>query len=70
MGRLYQGDRLRSGRYSQTQQIYLVTAVICNRRPWFSELRTGRMLVHQFREAQFRGLAQSLAWVVMPDHFH
>ncbi|TDV54562.1 REP element-mobilizing transposase RayT [Pseudomonas graminis] len=30
----------------------------------------GRLLVHQFRDAQAQGLVNSLAWVVMPDHFH
>ncbi len=30
----------------------------------------GRLLVQQFRDAQAQGLANSLAWVVMPDHVH
>jgi putative transposase len=30
----------------------------------------GRLVVDQFRNAQNLGLANSLAWVVMPDHFH
>jgi REP element-mobilizing transposase RayT len=30
----------------------------------------GRLLVHQLRDAQTQGLVKSLAWVVMPDHFH
>jgi Transposase and inactivated derivatives len=28
------------------------------------------LLVAQLRQAQDEGAAQSLAWVVMPDHFH
>jgi REP element-mobilizing transposase RayT len=28
------------------------------------------LVVDQFRNAQNSGLANSLAWVVMPDHFH
>ncbi|KIH82024.1 transposase [Pseudomonas batumici] len=28
------------------------------------------MLVRQFRQAQAEGSADSLTWVVMPDHFH
>nr|WP_318183220.1 transposase [Pseudomonas fluorescens] len=30
----------------------------------------GRLVVDQFRSAQDQGWANSLAWVVMPDHFH
>jgi REP element-mobilizing transposase RayT len=28
------------------------------------------MVVHAFRDAEHDGLVASLAWVVMPDHFH
>jgi hypothetical protein len=28
------------------------------------------LVVHQFRRAQDGGLAKTLAWIVMPDHFH
>ncbi|NWE49342.1 transposase [Pseudomonas gingeri] len=63
-------NRLRSGRYSQSGQIYLLTAVIENRRPILADWQTGRLLVQQFRQAQSLGLADSLTWVVMPDHFH
>ncbi|WP_110948663.1 REP-associated tyrosine transposase [Pseudomonas bohemica] len=62
--------RLRLGRYSQTGQIYMITAVTYNRQPFFSDWRAGRLLVHQFRKVQQDDLAESLAWVVMPDHFH
>ena len=30
----------------------------------------GRLLVNAFRQAENEGAARSLAWVVMPDHFH
>jgi len=30
----------------------------------------GRLLVAQLRQAHDSGLVDSLAWVVMPDHFH
>jgi REP element-mobilizing transposase RayT len=61
---------LRTGRYSQTGQIYLLTAVTHNRYPFFADWRTGRLVVDQFRHAQSQEWAGSLAWVVMPDHFH
>src|SRR5437868_4068122 len=63
-------NRLRAGRYSQSGQIYLLTAVIRNREPLFTNWQTGRLLVRQFQQAYAADLAESLAWVVMPDHFH
>ncbi|MCK8687113.1 REP-associated tyrosine transposase [Pseudomonas umsongensis] len=63
-------NRLRAGRYSQSGQIYLLTAVTRNREPLFTDCRTGRFLVRQFQQAHTDDLADSPAWVVMPDHFH
>jgi REP element-mobilizing transposase RayT len=63
-------NQLRTGRYSQCGQIYLLTAVTHLRDPVFSDWRVGRLVVDQFRRAQTEGQANSLAWVVMPDHFH
>ena len=62
--------RLRTGRYSETDRIYLLTAVTHQRQPIFKDWRIGRLLVSQFKNAQEEGEATSLAWVVMPDHFH
>ncbi|MFY0728114.1 REP-associated tyrosine transposase [Pseudomonas sp. NFX15] len=63
-------NHLRTGRYSQTGQIYLLTAVTHRREPLFRDWRVGRLVVDQFRQAQKEERANSLAWVVMPDHFH
>ena len=63
-------NQLRTGRYSQSGQIYLLTAVTHLRESVFSDWRAGRLVVDQFRQAQTEGYADSLAWVVMPDHFH
>lgn len=62
--------RLRRGRYSEQNRIYLLTTNTLNREPIFLDWRVGRQVVEQFRRAQEQGLAESLAWVVMPDHFH
>ncbi|NWA70257.1 REP-associated tyrosine transposase [Pseudomonas reactans] len=62
--------QLRTGRYSESGQIYMLTAVTQHRDPVFADWQVGRSVVHQFRQAQTEGLADSLAWVVMPDHFH
>lgn len=62
--------RLRSGRFSRVGHIYLVTSIVQNRRPVFDDWRLGRLVVNEFRCAQQQEQALSLAWVVMPDHFH
>jgi putative transposase len=64
------GKDLRNGRYSETGRIYLLTSVTFGRQPLFNDWRIGRLVVDQFRNAEQKGLANSLAWVVMPDHFH
>ncbi|MDU9042562.1 transposase [Pseudomonas corrugata] len=63
-------NRLRFGRYSQSGQIYLLTVVALRRDPVFNRFETGRLVVDAFRKAQQEQFARSLAWVVMPDHFH
>jgi REP element-mobilizing transposase RayT len=62
--------RLRSGRYAEPNRIYLLTTNTLDREPIFADYCSGRLVVHQFRQAHISGLVNSLAWVVMPDHFH
>ncbi|UVL82543.1 transposase [Pseudomonas sp. B21-028] len=62
--------RLRLGRCAESSRIYLLTANTFDRMPIFSDFVLGRLVVEQFRKAEDLGLANSLAWVVMPDHFH
>ena len=64
------GHRLRTGRQSESGRIYLLTAVTHGRQQFFKDWRMGRLVVHEFRRAQESGNATSIAWVVMPDHFH
>ena len=66
----FHGKDLRKGRYSLTGQIYLVTSVTVARKKYFSDWRLGRLLVGELRSCDASGLTKSLAWVVMPDHFH
>ena len=61
------GKDLRKGRWSLDGQIYLVTTTTHDRNPLFSDWRCGRLVVHSI--AKEAG-AQSLAFVVMPDHLH
>jgi REP element-mobilizing transposase RayT len=62
--------RLRLGRYAEANRIYLLTTNTLDRVPVFKDFFLGRLVVDQFRHAQTQGWANSLAWVVMPDHFH
>ncbi|WNF55818.1 REP-associated tyrosine transposase [Pseudomonas sp. SG20052] len=70
MTELKHAHRLRTGRYSEPGQIYLLTAVVLNRQPLFHDFKIGRLVVDALKTAEQEGFATSLAWVVMPDHFH
>ena len=61
---------LRAGRYSEPDRIYQITTVTQQRIPWFRDLQKARRVVMCLREAEHRGLAETLAYVLMPDHLH
>lgn len=61
---------LRKGRVSIPGQIYLVTCVTEDRAPLFHDFATGRKVVSALRHHEENGNAQTLAYVVMPDHLH
>ena len=63
-------SQLRKGRYSSTSHIYLVTTRTLHREPIFSDWRLGRLVARELNRVQEQGLVSSLAWVVMPDHWH
>ncbi|WP_010170258.1 REP-associated tyrosine transposase [Pseudomonas sp. PAMC 25886] len=65
-----QSHRLRTGRFSEPGRAYLVTAVVHNRQPLFTNFYLGRLLVTEFRRAHEQKWGSSIAWVIMPDHFH
>jgi putative transposase len=64
------GKDLRRGRLSLPGQVYHVTTVTLGRQPIFSDLRAARLLINALWEAQARGEATTLAFVIMPDHMH
>jgi REP element-mobilizing transposase RayT len=66
----HHGSNLRKGRYSIPGQIYLVTVVTYNRRIIFSDFTIGRIVIHEFMQADHFGSTRTQACVVMPDHFH
>jgi REP element-mobilizing transposase RayT len=61
---------LRVGRFSEPNRIYVVTSCTFHRRPVFNDLYLGRILVGEFRFQQEAARGMTLAYVVMPDHFH
>ena len=68
--KLYHGNHLRLGRVSEPRRPYLITTVTRDREPLFADWRIGRLLVAELRAATQGGHAETLAWVIMPDHLH
>ncbi len=64
------GGHLRRGRFSVAGGIYLVTTVTLGRRPAFADLALARTAILEMREMERRGFAETLAFVLMPDHLH
>ncbi len=62
------GHDLRKGRVSEPNRIYLITTVTQERVSHFTDFHLGRLLVHTLRGETPR--AETLAFVVMPDHLH
>ena len=61
---------LRKGRHSEINQIYLITTVTENREPVFKNFQAARILIRKLKKEQESGRADTLAFVVMPDHLH
>ena len=61
---------LRKGRVSEADRAYFITTVVAGRRPLFADFRVARLLVAEVHRLHDAGTLRSLAWVVMPDHFH
>jgi REP element-mobilizing transposase RayT len=59
---------LRKGRISEAGRIYLITTMIHERQPFFQDWRCGRLVVKALMGESAQ--AQTLAFVVMPDHLH
>ncbi len=66
----FHGKDLRKGRVSVPGQIYFVTAVTKDRNPVFKNFCHGRTVVNALRHHQHYNNAETLAFVIMPDHFH
>ena len=58
---------LRSGRWSGSGHVYLVTFTTWKRQRWLAEFLTARLVIQALNKARY---AETLAFVVMPDHVH
>jgi len=61
---------LRTGRHTQARQIYLLTTVTADRQPVFADFQAARCLIRCLQQAALLRQADTLAFVVMPDHLH
>jgi REP element-mobilizing transposase RayT len=61
---------LRTGRTSRQGGAYHVVATTLDRTPVFSDLYNGRVVVEALMRLQREGVADTLCYVVMPDHVH
>jgi REP element-mobilizing transposase RayT len=61
---------LRKGRFSSPNQVYVITVVTRNRQPLFLDFPTARRLINILQRHEEMKFAQTLAFVIMPDHFH
>lgn len=66
----FNSHRLRTGRVSATSQTYLVTTTTHQRQPIFESLYAGRIVVQSIKHFHDNKTANSLAYVIMPDHIH
>ena len=63
-------NTLRKGRRSVPGQIYLVTFRTHQHQSLFTDWQTGSCVVHQLKQTVGRDLADTVCYVVMPDHVH
>ncbi len=63
-------NNLRLGRYSQRQQVYHITTVTHHRQPVFTDWLKGRVVIQSMMTLAREGRANTLCYIVMPDHLH
>lgn len=55
---------------ASVHQVHVLTTLTAPSTTPFQDFHLGRLLVHELRAAQEHDLADSLAWVVLPDRLH
>jgi len=64
------GKNLRIGRYSEPNRIYSITVVTHKRRPFFRDFKSARTVIKVLQKHEQLQFAQTLCFVLMPDHLH
>jgi REP element-mobilizing transposase RayT len=64
------GSALRKGRISIPNQIYSITTVTKSRQPFFEDLYAARALIRILNSQETMTDADTMCFVVMPDHLH
>ncbi len=64
------GGVLRRGRVSEVGRAYLVTTVTHGRKPLFNDFEQARCIGRCLRDIERAQRAETLCYVVMPDHLH
>jgi REP element-mobilizing transposase RayT len=62
--------RLRKGRVSEENRTYFITAATSERQQVFADFNHARLLIRLLQENAIMNRAQTLCFVVMPDHLH
>ena len=70
MGKSPHGRDLRLGRFSEAEQIYLLSMVTKDRAAAFENFSAARQAVRTLHDRSVVSAAETLAFVVMPDHVH
>ncbi len=61
---------LRKGRYSEVEFAYHLVFSTAKREPVFADFYRARYLIGLLKKCEQQGFAQTMAFVVMPDHVH
>jgi len=61
---------LRSGRWSESGRIYLITFTTRAREPLFAQWETASAAIRAFSTPSIWRSSRLLCWVLMPDHWH
>ena len=64
------GRDLRRGRFSEAGRVYLLTLVCADRIAEFGPFSAARTVVRVMHQPAVAAVAETLAFVVMPDHVH
>ncbi|MCL7929575.1 REP-associated tyrosine transposase [Halomonas llamarensis] len=66
----YHGSNLRRGRTSLPGYYYFITITTLDRHCWFDSFAQGAVASRSFYHPSVKKRADTLAYVVMPDHVH